>query len=170
MAQMAQVGTVRNTRLGTVKKSRNWCFTLNNYTLDDIGTLTQSSYQYIFQEEKGENGTAHLQGLLCSNNAVSFNSIKKLIPRAHIEACKNKNASINYCKKGESRCGKIYTNVESWMVDNCINDNKLPNPGPEWDIWVRKNCEEFLKEIGLWDIEATELLRRSVPSSSTHVV
>lgn len=32
-----------------------------------------------------------------------FGKIKKLIPRAHIEPCKNMFKSINYCKKEDTR-------------------------------------------------------------------
>lgn len=148
MAQVAQVNTDRNTNKRSVNKCRNWCFTLNNYTPEDIDTLTQSKFQYIFQEEKGENGTAHLQGLLCSNNAVSFNSIKKLIPKAHIEACKNKNASINYCKKGETRCGMVYTNVESWTNGNGYVRQKYPweMDEKEWGELIDLNL--FKEDLG----------------------
>lgn len=161
---MAQVGTDRNTSNRSVNKSRNWCFTLNNYDSKDIDTLTQCKFQYIFQEEKGEEGTPHLQGLLCSNNAISFNSIKKLLPRAHIEKCKNKNASINYCKKGESRFGKIYTNVSLWMDDDCKDTNhKLPLPGKEWNDWVEEKLQLELKSKEL--IEAlSSFVAQSPPS------
>lgn len=45
---------------------RNWCFTLNNYTAEEVevlkGDLPQVKY-IVFQRERGhEDGTAHLQG------------------------------------------------------------------------------------------------------------
>lgn len=45
-------------------KVRNWCFTLNNPELAiDIDKLLSADTKYItFQQEKGENGTLHLQG------------------------------------------------------------------------------------------------------------
>jgi len=60
MAQMAQVGTERNTvdlSSASRQKSRNWCFTLNNYMEAEIKNICEGKYQYIFQEETGEEGT-----------------------------------------------------------------------------------------------------------------
>ncbi len=52
---------------------KNWCFTFNNYSEDDI-LLLESKFKeicdkYIFEREIGECGTPHLQG---------FISLKKL--------------------------------------------------------------------------------------------
>lgn len=92
-------------------KCRNWCFTLNNYTVEDIKVICGFDCKYVFQEEIGDLGTKHLQGLLMFKSPRSFNSIKKLIPRAHWEPTKSKNASIRYCSKAETRAGEIYSNL-----------------------------------------------------------
>ena len=46
--------------------SKHWCFTLNNYTSEDISKISSNSsiVLYVFQEETGENGTKHLQGYI----------------------------------------------------------------------------------------------------------
>lgn len=93
-------------------KSRGYTFTLNNYTDDDIKNIQEFKCEYLFQEETGEKGTKHLQGMLYYKNPVSFNTIKKLLPRAHIERMKNRIASIRYCSKKETRTGQMYTNIE----------------------------------------------------------
>lgn len=123
---MAQVEQRRNTDIERRCKSRNWCFTLNNYDSSDIETVTDSKYQYIFQEETGKEGTPHLQGMISNVNAVSFNSMKKLLPAAHWEVCRNKIASIQYCQKGESRTGSIYCNVDSWLGDTSGTGTDTP--------------------------------------------
>lgn len=119
--------TSRNTNRGRLVRCRNWCFTLNNHTKDDIDTLTQQfsvkKSVYVFQEEKGENGTRHLQGLVCFPNAISQKSIKQIMPRAHLEVCKNKIASIQYCSKEETRDGNIFTNMDL-SKDKIIKPNK----------------------------------------------
>ncbi|AXH75409.1 MAG: putative viral replication protein [Cressdnaviricota sp.] len=131
MAQMEQTDTGRNTKLASGNKARNWCFTLNNYTQEDIDTLTQAFSQkkckYVFQEEVGENKTEHLQGLVCFPNAVSFNTIKKIIPKGHIEQCKNKIASVQYCTKEETREGEIYTNMDIENVEKTSSGTKPPH-------------------------------------------
>ena len=61
-----------NTR--QISPSKHWCFTLNNYSMDDIKVLknTDSSIvpRYVFQEEIGEEGTPHLQGYINFNKKV----------------------------------------------------------------------------------------------------
>lgn len=92
-------------------RSRNWCFTLNNYTPEDIKIITNLDCKYVFQEEKGESGTPHLQGLLCFRNAKTLGGVKKILPRAHFEITKNLQASILYCSKEDTRCGDIWSTI-----------------------------------------------------------
>lgn len=96
----------RNT-IYSAPRSRNWVFTLNNYTEEDIQHI-KTFDNYLFQEETGAQGTRHLQGLILFKNARTFLQVKKLIPSAHWEPCKNLQASINYCSKEETRTGNIY--------------------------------------------------------------
>lgn len=114
MAQVAQKNFGRNTDSSSKKirmRARNWVFTLNNYTQDEIKDLAQQEC-YLFQEETGENGTPHLQGILCFKNPMSLSSMKKINERAHWEVCKNKIASIQYCSKELSRTGEIFSNFD----------------------------------------------------------
>lgn len=95
---------VRNT------KSRNFCLTINNYTLkdyEDICNLKDTMTEWAIQSEVGTNGTPHLQIALCFKNARSFNNIKKLFKTAHIEIAKNKYACLQYCNKKDTCDGKI---------------------------------------------------------------
>lgn len=148
MAQLTQVAQRRNTIRERLCRSRNWCFTLNNYTEADINNIGDCKYQYIFQEETGKEGTPHLQGLIASPNAISQNTMKKLIPRAHLEVCRNKMASIQYCQKGESRTGKIYCNVESWMNGTKNNTTRSPNQMNllEYENFINTMVQETLIE------------------------
>ena len=94
-------------------RSRGWCFTLNNYTGTDIESIKSiENCKYIFQEETGEKKTKHLQSFIYFDNARSFTSLKKLLPKAHLEAARNKAASIKYCSKEDTRTGKIYANFD----------------------------------------------------------
>lgn len=110
-------GTVLAQDLGNTKsKSRGWCITLNNWNQDEYnsilewcGTLTQ----YILGKEVGENGTPHLQIYVYNKNAISFNSVKKAIPRGHIEKAKGTLAdNLKYCSKDNN----YITNIKSEPV------------------------------------------------------
>lgn len=120
------------------QKTRNWFLTLNNYTKSELALLynkrsDENCIQYCFQEEKGESGTPHLQGVFAHTNAVHFNSIKKLSPRANWKPCRNLKKSLAYCSKAESRIGKTYT-----YKYEIFNEGK---PLTQTDI-----CGELLKQ------------------------
>lgn len=70
--------------------SRNFCFTLNNYTDEEIEKLKKCTedgkVKYIaFSREVGESGTPHLQGYLSWRTPQRLAACKKLNPRAHFE-------------------------------------------------------------------------------------
>lgn len=83
-----------------MSKHRTYVFTLNNYSTDDEQSVMDIECKYlIFGKEVGASGTPHLQGTISFKNPISFSSIKKKMPKAHIEVCKDVNASIEYCSK-----------------------------------------------------------------------
>lgn len=72
-----------------MSKSRAYCFTLNNYTEEEYLSVTSLESKYlVVGKEKGESGTPHLQGFIYFENPRGFNSVKKSIPRAHLEISK----------------------------------------------------------------------------------
>jgi Putative viral replication protein/RNA helicase len=81
---------------------RRFCFTLNNYQPNDLGDMIQNlEYVYIVVGlETTTNGVPHYQGYVELESPTYFESIKKVMPRAHIEPCKgNQRQNIDYCKK-----------------------------------------------------------------------
>lgn len=81
---------------------RNFCFTINNYTEEDITNLEGLDYKYlIFGKEKGKEGTPHLQGYCELNTQTVFSKIQKALnKRAHLEGRKGTaKQAIDYCKK-----------------------------------------------------------------------
>ena len=84
-------------------RMRNCCFTINNYTREDIDLLCEFENVIVYIVagfEVGEQGTPHIQGYMEFRNEIHFNRIKKGLPRAHIEARKGKNTqAADYCKK-----------------------------------------------------------------------
>lgn len=82
--------------------SRAFCFTLNNYTDEDIVSIRGlGNFKYIvFGKEVGDSGTPHLQGFIYYLQNRSLRALKRDIPRAHFEVKKGTFAqAIEYCKK-----------------------------------------------------------------------
>lgn len=132
------------------KRVRSWCFTLNNYTKEDIAQLSHEIFQYqtqkiCFQEEVGEEkNVAHLQGVIQFKEKKTLNGVKIILPKAHWEVCRSLHASIKYCSKKATRNGKLYTfgDVDKWLEK------------------VKKSLEETIKD---WKAaESEENTRRSV--------
>jgi len=82
-------------------RSIAYAFTLNNYTDEELEVIRRiNGYRYlVLGKEVGDFGTLHIQGTIYFTNQRSFNSVKELIPRAHLEHARNISASITYCKK-----------------------------------------------------------------------
>lgn len=88
-------------------RSRHFCFTINNYDNKDINAVMTFFEKYTFQEEKGS--TKHLQGVGSFKNPRSFKSVSKALPKAHIEVCRDLEASIRYCSKIDTRNGQSWS-------------------------------------------------------------
>lgn len=88
----------------TRSKALHWCFTVNNYTKEDIIKIHDcEKIKYaIIACEVGENGTPHLQGYLCWKNKQALSACKKLHATAHWEVKRGTvQQAIDYCKKGK---------------------------------------------------------------------
>lgn len=84
-----------------------WSITINNPTQsdeEDIDKLRRMPWFVAFtsQNEVGQEGTPHIQGMLRTSQQ-RFAAIKKALPRAHIEIAKNAVALERYVKKEDSR-------------------------------------------------------------------
>lgn len=80
---------------------RNICFTINNWTVDDIDSLLKAKYTYIICGfEVGAEGTPHIQGYMELKSQSRLSTIKKFMPRGHIEKrMGTQEEAIDYCKK-----------------------------------------------------------------------
>ena len=92
-------------------RSRCWFWTYNNYEnseISEIYTYLESiEAQYVFQEETGEQGTPHLQGVTKYKNQKKFNELKNKYPKIHWEICKDFKAACVYCSKNRIVTGKL---------------------------------------------------------------
>jgi len=82
----------------TQKRSRNWCWTLNNYDEANLPQPDDSMKYMLYGKEVGESGTPHLQGF------VSFKSAKvmpkKWLPTARFAMMRGTiSQATEYCRK-----------------------------------------------------------------------
>lgn len=85
-------------------KASHWLITINNPNGDDreqVKNLPKWVKRFKYQDEVGENGTLHIQGYI-HTETVRMSAIKKWLPRAHIEICRNKDAAMKYVEKPET--------------------------------------------------------------------
>jgi len=86
-------------------RSRNYCYTINNYTGFQESTaraMVEGIKYHVFGIEVGDSGTPHMQGFICFKHTKSYAAVKKLFHSngIHLERKKGtfKQAS-EYCKK-----------------------------------------------------------------------
>ena len=104
-----------NTKLSSsrVNPCKNWVFTLNNYTEENITELLthkniSGAKKYMFQREIGESGTPHLQGFIVFSTKIRPLSLK-LSKKIHWEKMKGTVLdNIKYCSKSETKNGRCY--------------------------------------------------------------
>lgn len=120
-----------NTRTNAITKqitpSKRWCFTLNNYTQDQIDWLVPKFQEYckkyIIGKEVGENGTPHLQGF--------FEFKVKRRPKAVFDFdCSENNISIHPHYEKAKACDLdqvIYCSKEGSVIQN-FGLPKIPRP------------------------------------------
>jgi len=105
------------------KTAKYNCFTLNNYTEDDVQTIKtkwKCKYCVIGYEIAPNTGTPHLQGYVEWTYDKSFNTLKRLHPHIHWEKRRGSAAEAsNYCKKGNSfwESGELSNSRQGERVD-----------------------------------------------------
>lgn len=86
------------------KTLKKLCFTLCNYENTEynriIAICELRKYKYCIGKEVAETGTPHLQGYIEFPSARTFDTCKKLLPRAHIEKARgSREENVKYCSK-----------------------------------------------------------------------
>lgn len=84
-----------------MSKFRNYSCTINNWTQEEYDKILEldTLYVAIGKEIGKEKGTPHIHFQLCYRNPVSWNALKKKLPRADIEVTRNVQDYIKYLKK-----------------------------------------------------------------------
>lgn len=140
------------------QQARKWCFTLNNWTIEEFDTMLQhfinKKYKYIIGRE-GANGTPHLQGYIENKNGIRWSTLRNLNSRWHLEKAKgNQKQNVDYCSKegdyetnidiekdNEKEIGERYLLERGWRK---INRRELYN-----DVLNNINLRE--KNYELWE-------------------
>lgn len=95
---------IKSTMALSTGRQRDWCFTINNYTDEDIcsvACMSEDAKYLVCGFEVGDKGVPHMQGYVYFENKVSLKRLKEYNNRAHYErriAPKIADAA-NYCKK-----------------------------------------------------------------------
>lgn len=151
MAQMAQMAqeTLGNTKPKSPPnkriRSRKWCITVNNWTEEIYGTMTQEfkKGKFIIGKEVGEEKkTPHLQAYIEYKNPIEFSRLKKLFPTAHIEKAKgNTKQNYDYCSKE----GNFETNIDMRTKKEIRHQEILADEYKDvkWKDW-QKNILDIL--------------------------
>jgi hypothetical protein len=94
--------------------AKRWCFTLNNYTDEDLEWISKfiipdNCVFAVVGQEIGESGTPHLQGFVNLKVKKRLSQLKELLgSRAHLEQAKGTDQdNDNYCTKD----GKVYLRI-----------------------------------------------------------
>lgn len=89
----------------TKQRCRRFCFTINNWTTHDYKTFLyyfedRKAYYIVGSEGSQEDKTMHLQGYVEFKSPTAFSTLKKHMPRAHIEKARgNREQNKTYCSK-----------------------------------------------------------------------
>lgn len=81
-----------------MSRSRNYCFTHNNYSNTDLEDQIECKY-IVYGKEVGDSGTPHLQGFISFKTEKSLKQVIGLLPGSHVEKAIAPKEAIAYCKK-----------------------------------------------------------------------
>lgn len=116
-----------------------WCFTLNNYTNEEVeqikGWSSNRAKYVIFGEEVGEEGTPHLQGYVEWKKKIRFTAITKINPRISWRPAKgDKKDNFIYCSKDKN----YYINGKKVRQPKVLTKDQLYG----WQKAIVKICDE----------------------------
>ncbi len=112
---------------------RNWCFTYNNASAEQEGDLLSNIVEgirredvvyAIYQRERGEAGTEHLQGYIEFSRGFRLSACKRLLgsDEVHCEARRGtRDQARDYCRKSDTRIGDPVEHGE-WRIQGKRSD------------------------------------------------
>lgn len=134
------------------KTARGYCFTINNFTTEDVTDIQKLDFKYlVFGFEVGANGTPHLQGYIHYKREKRFGTVSKELPRAHIEIRRGTiQQAIDYCKKDKDfielgeipeDAGEATKNLWKCILEHAKNGNYqwIENNHPR--VWINLSAK-----------------------------
>lgn len=143
-----------------IPSSRGWCFTINNPDADYAETLIGSiPHKYIvFQEERGAQGTTHVQGYVYFANAKQVQAVSRMGPfrHAHLEIARGTaEQNRDYCTKEDTRVNGPWedgtipmqgkSNAARELVSAIVNLDVAVEEIAEEDLYTYVRCEKMMK-------------------------
>lgn len=131
-------------------RARYWMFTINNPSFEDYPTKEEWQFNYcVYQLEKGENGTPHLQGYVQFAKTKRLSAVKKINGRAHWEPRKGSHEqAVAYCTKEDTREAEPVELGEPTYQGqrNDIHDcTKMVMDGAEWTDVIEEHPVAVVK-------------------------
>lgn len=115
------------------KGVREWVYTINNYTDDDITKIREAKCRYhVWAPEVGDQGTRHIQGYIVFTDAKTRAAVSKILPRAWLAPRSPKSSpqnARNYIMGPYSKNGK-----EKPKNPNAIEVGTIPEQGKRNDL------------------------------------
>lgn len=109
-------------------KTRNWCFTINNYTEQELEQMEHlENCKMVFGKEVGENGTPHLQGYIQFPTPRTLSGVKKLTSkRIHLEpSYKGQVANVRYCTKEQEVVRNDFPSIQQYTGGDLPSESCL---------------------------------------------
>lgn len=127
------------------RQYKNWCFTLNNYTDEQHGTLMLGikEFSYVITGmETGEKGTDHLQGYFELKKKITLSGLKKLLTSyglkgAHLEP-----------RMGTQEEAIVYCQKDGHWAENGTRSKQ--GARTDLDLYRRMAGESGMREVSKW--------------------
>jgi len=135
----------------SISPAKRWCFTLNNYTIEDVSAIQHACQRYaryaICGRELGAGGTLHLQGYIeFIKKDRPINSKYALTKRIHWERAKgSRSQNQDYCRKEGQwweypKKYNISIQLYAWQKELLSVLSKKPDDRSIYWIWEEKGC------------------------------
>jgi len=143
--------------------AKNWCFTLNNYSDDNISTLDSFPCSYIiYGKEIGESGTPHLQGYVQMEKKIRLTGLTKLL-QAHWSIAKGSpEQNVAYCSKD----GDVYTRGSIAKKGERSDLEAFKDAVKDGMVSLKRAREEHSEIVARYPRFANEYIRDHVPMAT----